>query len=199
MLCAGPEGGPAFARNPAERAECGMSTVTENPIWLSVDDRPDALESPLLRELFVYWRDKAAGRPAPRRVDIDPPMDLPRYLPTIILFDVERIAQPQGLERLGFRYRLVGTELGDTKERPLTGRRIDEVFGPDAMADDLAIYGRVVAECLCYSGSRQSMVQQRSHYEHYRRLVMPLLDDAGQRVDFLMIWIEFTSYGRAGY
>ena len=39
------------------------------------------------RELYSYWRGRhIEGRP-PRRADIDPPIDIPKLLPNLIIFD----------------------------------------------------------------------------------------------------------------
>jgi hypothetical protein len=43
---------------------------------------PAEIASPLVREMFVYWQRKSAGRIAPRPRDIDPG-DIKRLLPFI--------------------------------------------------------------------------------------------------------------------
>jgi len=169
-----------------------MADVEEHPRWLSVDDTPDRLDDPDLRYVFSYWR-RAAGRErAPRRRDIEPPIDLSAFLPTMVMFDVERDAA--GL--CTFRYRLLGTQLAEFAGRDFRGLTIAEALSDEAVARDLEIYNRVVADCVCYSGERQSMINARQAFERYGRIVMPILGDATGTVDMVWCWLRFADAAR---
>ncbi len=74
------------------------------------------------RDLYQYWRDRHVdGRP-PSRADIDPPCDVPRLLPNVMLVD---FADGH------FRMRLAGTELIRRRGNDNTGQPID----PQAMPE----------------------------------------------------------------
>jgi len=67
------------------------------------------------RDLYFYWRDRHVdGRP-PSRAQIDPPLDLPRLLPNLILYD-----RVDG----DFRVRLAGSEIVRRGGRDATGRKL---------------------------------------------------------------------------
>lgn len=70
-----------------------------------------------LERLYCYWLKKKAGRSAPMRADLDP-AEIKPFLPILNLLDVRR-------EPLGFRHRLVGTEIVDKLGRDATGRWVD--------------------------------------------------------------------------
>ena len=168
-----------------------MTEVEENARWLSPQDELDALEDSDVRSLVAYWSRAAGSRPAPMRRDIDPPLDLPGYLPTTIMFDVERNG-----DALTFRYRLLGTRLVDFAGREVRGLTIDEAFGGQFSQRDLDIYDRVVRNCCCYVGQRVSLIESRRAYEHYTRVVMPVLGDTSGEVDFVWSWLKFAGSPR---
>ncbi len=155
-------------------------------LWLKAGATSEQLSDPDFRHLFEYWQSAARGHPAPRREDVDPPVDLPRYLPTTLMFDVERPSEG----RLIYRYRLVGTELTANAGQELRGQSIEEVFTADAIREDLAIFERVVGETVCYFGQRISMIPDRERFESYARLVMPLLGPDTGQVEMLWVWIK---------
>ena len=168
-----------------------MAEVEENARWLSSQDKIDALEDPDVRFLVSYWSSAAGGRPAPRRRDIDPPLDLPGYLPTTIMFDVERRG-----DALTYRYRLLGTRLVDFAGREVRGMTIEEAFGGQFSQRDIDIYEEVVRNCRCYVGHRISLIESRRAYEHYTRVVMPVLGDTSGEVDFVWSWLKFDGSPR---
>lgn len=76
-------------------------------------DDPDAfaagmaaldMHSPLVRAGFQYWNSKRQGRPMPARSDLDPLIEIPRLVPSLMLFDVRH-------SPLDFRWRLVGSKI----------------------------------------------------------------------------------------
>lgn len=164
-----------------------MAELQEQALWLTAGDHADLLEDPDLERLFAYWSRAAGEGPAPRRRDIDPPIDLPRFLPTTLMFNVERNEDGS----LAFRYRVVGTRLAEFAGRDIRGQTTEEAFGAEFAGRDMAIYSRVVKECVCYSGQRKSMIDARQVFERYRRLVMPILGDETGRVDMIWSWLKF--------
>jgi len=74
---------------------------------------------PVLSALWRYWDEKRMARVMPRRRDLDPPLEIPRLLPHLLL--VERADGR-------FRWRLAGTAVVDAYGEELTGRFIDEVI-----------------------------------------------------------------------
>lgn len=165
----------------------GMVDLEEQALWLTAGDDEHVLDDPDQKRLFAYWMRAAAGGSAPRRRDIDPPIDLPSFLPTTIMFNVER---GDG-GALSFRYRVLGTRLAEFAGRDLRGQTIEEAFGPEFAERDMAIYRQVVEDCVCYSGLRTSMIQSRQTFERYRRLVLPVLGDETGRVDMIWSWLNF--------
>ncbi len=92
---------------------------------------------PSIAELHQYWLSLRAGRPMPRRADIDP-ADIPHLLPAIALVDIETAP-------FRVRYRLVGTRLVQDMGHDFTGFYLDELRfdKPDEL---LALYRRAVDE-----------------------------------------------------
>jgi hypothetical protein len=79
------------------------------------------LNSPRLREAYIYWDGKRQSKLMPSRGDIDP-IEIPRLLPYVVLIDVLR-------EPLDFRYRLVGTQACVIMRRDFTGQIFSEIPG----------------------------------------------------------------------
>ncbi|WP_341705095.1 PAS domain-containing protein [Ferrovibrio sp.] len=83
-----------------------------------------AIPDPRLQALAEYWFDRRENGMPPRRAAIDP-LDFPDLLPDLLMLD--RIDTPEG-DR--FRYRLVGTRVGEHVGRELTGQFLDEALPP---------------------------------------------------------------------
>lgn len=75
---------------------------------------PSMLNSPRLREAYIYWDARRQSKLMPSRTDIDP-IEIPRLLPYVVLIDVLR-------EPIDFHYRLIGTQACVTMGRDFTGR-----------------------------------------------------------------------------
>jgi hypothetical protein len=95
-------------------------------------------ESEQLQALAAYWREKCAGRFAPRRADIDP-LDLRAHMPYLFLVDV--------LPNDEFRYRLMGTAIVEGTGRDITGKWLSELHGgtPDVMQRLKSRFDQVLA------------------------------------------------------
>ncbi|HZB93004.1 MAG TPA: PAS domain-containing protein [Stellaceae bacterium] len=83
-----------------------------------VVDPPD-VQTPVLRSVLDYWKEKRQERPLPRRSDIDP-LELKPYLRQLFLIDV--------LPGAEFRYRLIGSEITERYGRNSTGKTVHEVY-----------------------------------------------------------------------
>jgi len=100
------------------------------------------------RELYSYWRGRHIDGVAPGRADIDPPMDIPKLLPNIIIFD-----RVDG----HFRVRLAGSEVVRRAGRDATGLMLDkEMKSYHGIVTLLGYLGRVVetGEPVIYSVAR---------------------------------------------
>jgi hypothetical protein len=100
------------------------------------------------RELYSYWRGCHIGDRPPSRADIDPPIDIPKLLPNLIIFD-----------RVGalFRVRLAGSEVVRRGGGDATGRTLDgDMTSYDGMVTLIALLERVTAtgEPVIYSVAR---------------------------------------------
>src|SRR3546814_13638668 len=92
-------------------------------------DLPESDGFGFFRPLLQYWSERAAGRAAPRRSDIDP-LDLPSsLLPHLLLIDVER-------DPPDFRYRLAGTAADTIHGQSLKGVPVSPLR-PEAFARPL--------------------------------------------------------------
>src|SRR5690606_38803283 len=127
-------------------------------------------------ELFGYWASRRRAGRLPSRRDIDP-KDFKGLLPTISLIDVER-------EPLDFRLRLAGTGLYGVYGREITGRRLNEVYGPQAAEDWRAELTQVVAERRPLVGVHNFAWRGAGHLS-ILWLRLPLASD-GREVDMIL-------------
>ena len=75
-------------------------------------------------DVIGYWASLRRGDRLPARRDFDPAM-VKRHLPTISLTQVWR-------EPLDFRFRLAGTGLYPLYGKEITGRKLEDVYPPEA-------------------------------------------------------------------
>ncbi|MCW5751038.1 MAG: PAS domain-containing protein [Alphaproteobacteria bacterium] len=137
---------------------------------------------PGLRRLLGYWQGLCAGRPLPRRADLDPAAIGPDILPNLMM-----LGREAGSGR--FVYRLVGTGIVRAREglRPHdpTGRYVDET--PHRMSHDWILAGpsRAAAEKRpIYDSGQYELAADRGG--RYERLSLPLSAD-GETVDRLLV------------
>ncbi|MEQ8267412.1 MAG: PAS domain-containing protein [Parvibaculum sp.] len=126
---------------------------------------------PRLERLYAYWLKKKAGRLAPVRADLDP-AEIKHFLPILNLLDVRR-------EPLGFRHRLVGTEIVDRLGRDATGHWVDAaLYGPAAprVFDGLRL---IVEEGRPYKRLARLDWHTRN-WLGMEAVEMPLVDEAGE-------------------
>jgi PAS domain-containing protein len=145
---------------------------------------PDALSDSRLQDGLDYWRGKLAGRPMPRRADIDP-VQIPSLLQHLMLIDV--------LANGRYRYRLIGTGNVEAQGLDATGRYLDEVLpGPAYKAHVLKLYDECIRakrplywECLFFSP------HDRRSERRTQALFLPLSEDGISVNQVLVVQVFF--------
>jgi hypothetical protein len=156
--------------------------ATHEYLVRSVDD----LHSPVLRDLWTYWRSRHAGDRPPGRRNIDP-VEIPRLLPYVMLLDVIDGPTP-GLPE--FRFRLVGTHITLIHRTDNTGKRVSEAFHGEERATVLRLYRRTVADraAIAFRGRPLRLDGRVLDYEIVH---LPLVD-GHDRVNMILAGLEFT-------
>jgi hypothetical protein len=131
---------------------------------------------PVLSALWRYWDEKRKARLMPRRRDLDPPLEIPRLLPHLLL--VERA---EGR----FRWRLAGTAVVEAYGQELTGRFIDEVISAERREAAHRHYATV------FDTSRPIFVRNRYTSRNatdfvVSRILLPLAAEDGHSVHLLL-------------
>jgi len=144
-----------------------------DPAWLAAL-HPDAVA------VYRYWRDRSGTRRMPSRADIDP-LDLVRFLPSLMLVDVDSSG-----DRPAYTYRLVGTREVAVRGNDPTGRSVTTHCFGHSLVSALENYDRVVETRapwidLTHLLSFDAMILDRD------KLFLPLgLDD--RTVDMIMVY-----------
>jgi len=137
--------------------------------------------SDTLRQLHDYWKSKLAGRPMPRRADIDP-TEIPALLAHIALVSVE-------YEPLRFYFRLIGTHITDAVGRDSTGRYFEEVYEGKMLGDVTQLYS-VAVQSKRPARHFSTAVYAGKDYRHYESVHLPLSDD-GETVNIILAGLQF--------
>lgn len=118
----------------------------------------------------------------PSRADIDP-VDIPTFLPNIILVDMEH-------DPLRLRYRLVGTDIVTKRGLDPTGKTVgDAYFGPDA--NSVLAHYRYIAETRDIRFADAPFIEPRGWYVYAERIMMPLSDD-DETVNMVFVYALWT-------
>jgi hypothetical protein len=133
------------------------------------------------KELYGYWRSRQVDGRAPKRSELDIPVEIPRLLANVMLIDCIG-------DRL--QYRLVGSALWDRYQAELTGTWIEERSPPEAewretialVRDDGA--PRLVSSPIAGDGSKSHIA-----------VALPLLDDGGRVFQILAGTFYAQEYG----
>ena len=147
-------------------------------------DEREAQGSGLIQAVWDYWEGKRAGRPMPARADLDPPLEIPRFLPWIILTEV-LLHNP-----LDFRYRLIGSSIRNRIAANYTGVRLMDLphQRPGSRVWDTR------AECVRNQApvldTRLPYVGPSDLVRAVRHLHLPLSDD-GRSVTMILTAVEF--------
>ena len=147
----------------------------------------DALDEPLLAELYRYWCDRRQQRFAPARADIDP-VDIPQLLPYIALSEIIQ-DDASGTQRI--RYRLAGTQIEAHFGCGLTNRYLDELKFGDYLRYILDLYDRLIADkAPVYSESSYGEPDGKSL--SVKRLMLPLSEN-GTTVTMVLAGLLYSS------
>jgi hypothetical protein len=118
--------------------------------------------------LWRWWRAPDRHGVPPRREDFDP-IEFPRALGNITIFDVER-------DPWRFRVRIVGTRIVEDTGRDTTGVYLDELES----AELIAARARWAAENRRpYLVLLTPVTWTSLKFRHYSTLALPLVDDTG--------------------
>jgi hypothetical protein len=145
---------------------------------------------PEQRQLYDYWRARAAGRPAPARADITP-AGFARLLPDVSLIDVE---EPRG-GASRYRVRLAGTRLRDAYGREITGACAESLGLGIEPRYWRTVYDRIAETCRPAQGIATPRTPGRDHLCQFW-LRLPLSAD-GRRVDMILCHDAFVLADRA--
>jgi hypothetical protein len=144
-------------------------------------DQIEDLESEIVRQGHAYWVARKGDRVLPSRADFDPLLEIPRLIPSIILFDVLR-------EPLDFVYRLIGSRIRAHLMRDLTGVRMSSLDYQDAGS---VIWGHQawVVEHAAPRIVRPPYVGPHKDFLFIEAVILPL--GSGTQVDKLMVFADF--------
>ncbi|WP_420547942.1 PAS domain-containing protein [Curvivirga sp.] len=132
------------------------------------------IKEPELIALYEYWCEIKGERLAPSRSDFHP-MDIPKLLPHIFLYDVLK-------DYPDYRMRLFGSALVEALGRDVTGMTFDEIYG--GTNDLKRDYDEVVLSLEpSYSEGDANWIN--TSYLTYHRLLLPMSSD-GIRADKLL-------------
>lgn len=131
-------------------------------------------------EILGYWRSRRERGRLPGRAHIDPE-DIKRHLPTISLIDVR---PSDGLVAREYRLRLAGTGLYGVYGGEITGKRLDDVYAPEAVAYWRGELDQIVEERRPGVGCH-SLAWRGAPHLSILWLRLPLAGD-GDRVDMIL-------------
>jgi len=136
----------------------------------------ESIPHPKLVQLYDYWDSIRGVRIMPGRRDMDP-LDIPKLLANIVLFDVEHAP-------LRFRVRLYGTALTKLSGNDITGRYLDEPdISPTCFLTSPA--NEKVAQTKLPHLLESPSPKESGHEGYFYRLCLPLSDD-GRQVSMLL-------------
>lgn len=134
-----------------------------------------------LNTLHLYWQSKRRDEYLPRRKDIDP-IEIPRLMSSIAIVDILR-------DPFDFRYRLVGTLLVDRMGGERTGKRMREIFTPEAIDATARLIEMMTAKKVAVA-CRGSMPWLNKDYRLFQAIILPLVNEA-DTVDMALMGLHF--------
>jgi hypothetical protein len=130
--------------------------------------------------MLSYWRSRRQRGRLPSRASIDP-CDFKRHLPTISLIDVIGDAETGGHD---YSLRLAGTGLYSVYGGEITGKRLIDVYAPEAAAYWRTELDKVV-ETRCPAVGAHSLAWRGTPHLSILWLRLPLARD-GDKVDMIL-------------
>jgi hypothetical protein len=147
-------------------------------------------------EMLSYWRSRRQRGRLPGRANIDP-CDFKRHLPTISLIDVA-FESPEG--RPEYSLRLAGTALYGVYGGEITGKRLPDVYAPEAAAYWRGELDKIV-ETRCPGVGFHSLAWRGTPHMSILWLRLPLARD-GDQVDMILgydvVVGSAAEWGRSG-
>ncbi len=144
-------------------------------------DKVEDVQSEIVRAGHAYWLAVKRDRPLPARADFDPPLEVPRLIPNMIIFDV--------LQPLDFVYRLIGSKVRTHLMHDLTGVRMSSV---PYQGEDSVIWSQQawVVEHAAPRFVRPPYVGPHKDFLFIEAVILPCGMD--HRVDKLMVFADFV-------
>jgi hypothetical protein len=145
-------------------------------------DKIESVQSEIVRAGHAYWLAAKSERALPQRCDFDPPLEIPRLIPNIIIFDVLH-------EPLDFIYRLIGSKVRTHLMQDLTGVRMSDVAYQRA---DSVVWSHQawVVEHASPLLVRPPYVGPHKDFLFIEAAILPCGQDA--RVDKLLVFADFV-------
>ena len=144
-------------------------------------DNIEDVQSEIVRAGYAYWLAGKGVRALPARGDFDPLIEIPRLVPSIIIFDVLR-------EPLDFVYRLIGSKVRTHLMQDLTGVAMSEIAfqrPPSVIWSHQAW----VVEHAAPRFLRPPYVGPHQDFLFIEAVILPC--GTGDRVDKLMVFADF--------
>lgn len=144
-------------------------------------DSVEDIQSEIVRTGHAYWLAGKGERVLPSRSDFDPPIEIPRLVPNMIVFDVLH-------EPLDFIYRLIGTKVRMHLMQDLTRVRMSDVEFQRAPSVIWSHHAWVV-EHAAPRFMRPPYVGPHKDFLFIEAVILPCATDA--RIDKLMVFVDF--------
>jgi hypothetical protein len=145
---------------------------------ITLPDLPPEASHPDFHDFYAYWHAAAPAGLLPGRQHIDPLVEVPRLIPSIVLYDVVRSD-----EGPRFRIRVAGEMLVDIMGSNPMGRFIDDFVLPERRGHVNAAFRDVVRAHIAHYWENQMWTAGRQ-YIRMQRLALPLARD-GRNVDMV--------------
>jgi len=145
-------------------------------------DKIADVQSEIVQAGHAYWLAGKGEHNLPSRNAFDPPIEIPRLIPNMIMFDVLH-------EPLDFVYRLIGTKVRPHLMRDLTGIRMSEIEFQRPPSEIWSHHAWVVEQAVPRF-MRPPYVGPHRDFMFIEAVILPC--GAGSRVEKLMVFVDFV-------
>ena len=145
-------------------------------------DKAADVQSEIVQAGHAYWLAGKAEHTLPQRNAFDPPIEIPRLVPNMIMFDVLH-------EPLDFVYRLIGTKVRPHLMRDLTGTRMSDIEFQRPPSEIWSHHAWVI-EHAAPRFMRPPYVGPHRDFMFIEAVILPC--GSGSRVDKLMVFVDFV-------
>ncbi|WP_395020684.1 PAS domain-containing protein [Dongia sp.] len=140
---------------------------------------------PRTADFFRYWQSKRRSGMFPARADLDP-IEMKPWLPGLVLVDVTPMPGQSPPYRL--TYRLIGTGATSLRGQEGTGKRVQEAYFGNSLAEIMENYRLVIEERqIVYDGDRT--LSENGAKLEAETLLLPLASD-GSAIDMVVCYQE---------